>query len=343
MSTKDRIPRPSDSRAREEAADWLARRDAGWTPGEQVKFESWMRADPANCAAVDELEQTWSRLARPHTAFGDMVLRTLTARAQRRRRRRWQFGAVAGVAAVAALIGWRVGEARFTEAPAIVASERIVPRPHQQVLEDGSVVELNSHAVVEVEYSATVRRVVLRRGIAHFAVAKDPSRPFVVLVGQTTVKAVGTEFTVELASASVEVLVAEGTVDVALASASSDFVPVRLDAGLRATVLASGAEVRRPEVSVATPAEMARALAWRGKRVELNDMPLDEAVALFNRHNDFKLEVGDRAAGQIKVSGICWVDNPRAFARMVEATFGVHVEERSGNRLALRSGAPVLP
>ena len=66
-----------------------------------------------------------------------------------------------------------------------------------------------------------------------------------------------------------------------------------------------------------------------------------DAVVLFNRLNDVKLEVADRAVGAVRVSGICWVDNPRAFARMVEATFGVRVEERSSGGIVFRSDRPV--
>ena len=85
----------------------------------------------------------------------------------------------------------------------------------QRTLADGSVVELNRGAVVTERFTPDERRVQLVRGEAHFKVAKDLSRPFVVEVAGIAVRAVGTALNVRLDSAAVDILVTEGQVSVA--------------------------------------------------------------------------------------------------------------------------------
>ena len=61
-----------------------------------------------------------------------------------------------------------------------------------RALDDGTVVELNGGAEIEVQFTAAERRLRLVRGEAHFQVAKNPLRPFVVEAGGVAVRAVGT-------------------------------------------------------------------------------------------------------------------------------------------------------
>jgi len=60
----------------------------------------------------------------------------------------------------------------------------------------------------------------LVRGEAHFTVAKNPARPFIVEAGGVAVRAVGTAFDVRHADGAIEVLVTEGKVHVRAARAA---------------------------------------------------------------------------------------------------------------------------
>jgi transmembrane sensor len=72
-----------------------------------------------------------------------------------------------------------------------------------------------------------------------------------------------------------------------------------------------------------TPAEIERALAWQGLRLEFVDMPLRDVVAEFNRYNVRKLAVGDAATGNILVGGNFRADNLDSFVRLLDLGFGV--------------------
>src|SRR4029077_5426176 len=63
-------------------------------------------------------------------------------------------------------------------------------------LSDGSTVQLDSLSKIRIRYGEHDRPVVLLQGQALFHVAKDTTRPFIVDIGQTRVRAVGTQFDV---------------------------------------------------------------------------------------------------------------------------------------------------
>jgi transmembrane sensor len=84
--------------------------------------------------------------------------------------------------------------------------------------DDGSTVDLNSRSKIRVKYSKQERDVELIEGQALFHVAHDTDRPFIVSVGTTRVRAVGTQFDVYKKSTGTVVTVVEGRVAVYPAS-----------------------------------------------------------------------------------------------------------------------------
>jgi transmembrane sensor len=208
-------------------------------------------------------------------------------------------------------------------------------------LPDGSTVRLNTDSSIGIAFSAGERRVRLRRGEAHFTVAKNPARPFFVEAGGIAVRAVGTAFNVRLRTAGVEVLVTEGKVRVSdparAASLAGPESPVAapemplVNAGERMVIPAVGwpAELVTPVAAMAVPAaEIERALAWQDQRIDVVAVPLAELVAEFNRYNGQKLVVEDAALGERRFGGSFRVDAPETFARLLETRFGLRVERR---------------
>ena len=220
-----------------EAAQWLARRDRGLSPAEQDDYLQWLRQDPRHGEALARHGATLRRMMRLgewQPALSDEPNPDLFAP---RRRLPWR-ALVAGLAAAAALA---VGGALWWPAgPAVppVAQKSYLRINEREALPDGSLVELKDGSRIVIEFSETERRVRLTGGEAHFKVAKNSARPFVVETGGVAVRAVGTAFSVRLDAASVEVLVTEGKVTVdRLGSAASNAVSARggvQDAGVQA-------------------------------------------------------------------------------------------------------------
>ena len=55
-------------------------------------------------------------------------------------------------------------------------------------LPDGSILHLNANSVIEMNFSATERKLVLQRGEAYFEISSDPARPLTVSAGDTLIR-----------------------------------------------------------------------------------------------------------------------------------------------------------
>lgn len=268
---------------------------------------------------------------------------------RKRRQRRRAALAVAAVLVAGGLV-WAPRE-RPAEpgTAALVARDAVVLRPVQRALPDGSIVELNAGADIDVDFSGPLRRVVLRHGEGHFDVAKDPLRPFVVSAGEIEVRAVGTAFAVGRAAHDVEVLVTEGRVAVerprAPEAAGADEATLgKLDAGGRMVVSRPAdrpAGELRSEISTVSAQVLGERLAWRVPRLELAATPLAQTVALFNeeaaRRGGDRLVLGDPALGRLLLSGLLRADDTESLLRLLEGEFQVRAE-RQGDVLVLRPG-----
>lgn len=270
------------------------------------------------------------------TANADAVLAAVERRVQRRRQlRRRALAAAAALALLVASATW-FRPASSPTASAL-ATGATITQPARQLLADGSQIELNGDAQVRVEFSPAVRRVTIVRGEAHFEVAHDTARPFVVIAGEISVRAVGTAFAVRLAPDDVNVLVTDGRVAVDRATADPLAAPAQplafVSKGARVAVVPADLVPHAPAPAVVeVPApELAEQLAWRVPRLEFNDTPLREAVELFNRHGNVRLTLAAPALGDLRVSGIVRADNAPALLQLLRADYGVEAQ-RLGDR-----------
>jgi transmembrane sensor len=317
---------PAQDHIEHEASRWLASRDAGAaTPADGDEFNRWLTADIRHRVAYLRLEAGWRRAERLRD------LRPLDRDVDRdlfkqpRMRRRWPLAAAASVALALLLaglwwldhpLGWQHYETR------VGGLSRIV-------LEDGSVVDLNTNSEVRVRLRALSREVRLIRGEGRFQVAHDATRPFVVSAAGAAVRAMGTAFSVRLRdSAEVDVLVSEGTV--AIASARVPRAPP-LNAGEAAVVLPD-----RVSVSLVPPRELESRLAWTTGRLEFRGETLGEAVAEFNRYNRRQLELADASLAGLRVGGNFNATDPESFAAALASAFSLRVAHTNSGAIVLR-------
>lgn len=273
-----------------------------------------------------------------HAGMIDQMLPVIEQRVRRRRQRR--LGAVAaGLAAMLVIVLiWPDRENGRVETKAAVAGGPLV-LPMTQVLSDGSVVQLREGAEIAVDFDEGHRRVVLKKGEAHFQVTKNPRRPFIVVAGGVEVRAVGTAFRVQLGGRSVDVLVTEGrvAVDHGVAAANDESPApaplVVLDAGNQVTIGTQPEPQAKPEVTPLTPEELEAQLAWRVPRLDLSSTPLEEVISLFNQYGRARLALGDPALGKLRISGVLRVDHPELLVRLLERAFGIRAEQRGGDEI----------
>jgi len=120
----------------------------------------------------------------------------------------------------------------------------------------------------------------LLAGEALFEVAHDAKRPFDVTTGDTTVRAVGTQFDVDRRAASTTVTVVEGQVAVLTA-------PDGTLGGKQTTLpLSAGEQLTLAPRSVRQPVrtDVATAIAWTQRKLIFEHRQLGEVAAEFNRY-----------------------------------------------------------
>lgn len=325
------------------AAVWLSLRDRGLTPEEAAAFVHWLQQDARHAEVFGELDRTWrtfDRLAAVPAAGTLPDAELLAPRIRPPRRPAWRWP-VTGLAAAVVLVLLVV--APWRTSPQM--TETVVGAFQKLDLPDGSVAQLNTDTAIETMYTSTGRHVRVLRGEVYFAVAKDPSRPFVVTAGPVSVRAVGTAFNVRHREQAIEVFVTEGQVSVgdarrarAVADAPSVDAEVPfLLAGDRTLVPVSRGVPAAPQVEKMTAMEMQRALAWQERRLEFESTPLAEIVIEFNRYNRRRLIVDDPQLATRRFSGTFRADGYESFVRLLETDFGVEVVNR-GDALLLRAG-----
>lgn len=310
----------------EAARRWVVRIDAGeLSAAERQQLKDWLASDPAHARLLDEHALIWA--AAGQARFPDEAASPAPARPARSRRP-WLWASAAGGLAAACLLLVLILRQPWTPAPPEnqFAAQHATPVGQQQVLllPDGSRTELNAASSLGVVYGEARRRVVLERGVGLFEVAKDKSRPFEVVAGHTVVRAVGTRFLVQRhRDGSVEVTVYEGVVELrkaAKAEGEPDAQPLRLGAGQVALD-----QLRQTQLSIASPAELERKLAWQQGRIVFDNSSLGLALEEVNRYSPEPIELADSTLQDLRISGAFATRDVAVFLRSLEQGFGLKV------------------
>ena len=338
MSASFNEPSVPEDAIESAAAEWLIRREDGLTPGDEAAFAAWRAADPAHEAAVQRTERALALIEELPAVQAPLLARlTPETPIVRPSSFRWPvwLGGLAAALVVAAGV-W------LLLPPGAAASQHYATaalRQQQVALGDGSVLNLNVSTQVQVAITPEARRITLTAGEAHFAVAHDTTRPFIVTAGDVAVRAVGTAFSVRLGDQGVEVLVTEGKVEITRGSDTANKVlPADhpfLVAGeltfIASDELAAAAKVER------VPADaLQAAVRWHSQVMTFMDLPLRDAVTLFNRRNAQQLVLSDPVLGERKIGGTFAADQVEAFVRLLVEDGDIAVERRTVDEIVLR-------
>jgi transmembrane sensor len=317
----------------EEAAAWIWRMESGSASSvDPEEFEAWLRQDPRHRRAVDELSKVWGALdGLAGSQRRAETLSPLTATEPRpaalHRRPLW-FAAAGLVTAVAAAIWFGKGSETQVLATA-------VGQHRDAALADGTIVSLNTNTIVETNIGRRSREIYLHKGEAHFEVAPDRSRPFLVHAGDAVVRAVGTEFEVRVRTdRHVDVLVTEGRVEVQPDVPSPEPRVNTKGHNASAAVVSIRAVSAGEELSTATtnypvipvsPEQLSSELAWREGAVVFDSEPLAEAIAEIQRYTDSPIIISDPGIATLPVGGRFKTDDLQGFLDGLQAALPVTI------------------
>jgi transmembrane sensor len=306
------------------ATDWFVRLQHRPAADEARKeFARWLLASPRHVQAYLAVVRAWASIGLvQHPPTEELVkaarIEALTPAVPaltrlRRPLRPWiPFAAAAAVALMAFALF------RFT------APERALHPTHIQTavgeqrnvkLADGTLVQVNTDSDIRFDLSDNERRVVLRRGEARFNVAKDASRPFVVVTPRTTMRVLGTVFNVHTDQGQTAVAVFEGRVEVTGTSKNH-----RAPVGARLVLYKGQQALMTPEGRLLRDAgpPIERMQAWPTRRLIFRGDTVASVVAEFNRYNLQTIRIATPELAGLKVTGTFDADDHASLIRYLE-------------------------
>lgn len=193
-------------------------------------------------------------------------------------------------------------------------------------LADGSTVQLNTDSAIEVALQNDQRFVRMLKGEAHFDVAHNPARPFIVKAGDSTLRAVGTAFNVRLRPELTELTVIEGRVAVRDSGAAT-----------RTVAAGSAAAIRGGTVAVTQLAktQLIQRTGWQTGVIHFDGETLDQAVAEFNRYRRTPIVIGDPQIASIRIGGTFKPGNSEQFVSALKLSFGIRSVGDNGASIIL--------
>lgn len=305
-----------------EAASWFSRRHQ-LDAGEQAALAGWLAQDAAHERAYAAMQDTYRQLRQipPEIAARWKVAPAAPAVQPRRHwLRAWPYAAAAMLALSVGAGGyeWSQQQATFTQSYATQRGQRLAVN-----LPDGSSLTLDTSTRLNVSLSPRRREVQLLQGEAMFQVQAKQGQPFDVLSGPLKVTVVGTQFSVRNTlpyDGKLRVAVQQGHVRVT----GNDQSQVELLAGQG---LQADADGQLSAISSLPPDSVA---PWRNGRVIVDNLPLGQLLAEFERYGDTGLVVRDPAVARLRIGGSFSLAQLDGFAAALPHLLPVQVVRSNG-------------
>jgi transmembrane sensor len=289
-----------------DAAEWFAR--LGDEPVDEAvrkDWRQWLAAAPEHAAAWARVERIAAPFSRLRASAPPACSRQALQDAQRQPRRQavrlLGFGALAlgslGLlgAALPRSTQWQVLAALNTDLQTGVGESR------QQELDDGSQLSLNTATRVRVDYSDSLRRIVLYEGeiLIDSGIDRRPvPRPLVVDTEQGRITALGTRFSVRRGDGETRINVFAGAVRLAPVDGDATLIVPAGESGRLTTGLAN-----------ASGSALAAREGWSKGLLIADDMRLADFLGELGRYTRVKLEA-EPQLGAIRLVGVYRIGNP---------------------------------
>jgi transmembrane sensor len=341
------LPVSNLPRAEAEATRWLVlRRDGDFSAHDERAYRVWLDADPSHRAAVVKVERYWQLLGDIGEDPEIMALTEQRTREAHRPVRVRRTAALAACLVGALALGWslRDGEVAGVTVPLLGSQAGLSSASLQDqafrtsvgqrttvTLADGSIVTLDTDSVLRTRRSPNERLLSLERGRAYFKVAKDKRRPFIVTAGDKTVVATGTEFSVDVDVAAIEVTLVEGSVRVeAPTERAGRAQRMELKPGWKLTAVTdSNARWRTTKVDVE------RVVSWTSGRLHFFNESLGYAVDEMNRYSEKKIVIRDPDIARQPIVGNFRAGDIDAFVRAVSLHGFARIESENDDVVEL--------
>jgi len=325
-----------DNDLEEEASLWIVKMERGLSVEDEDALRAWLSLSVKHQRYFLHYAEAWGK-TEALASLADLFPRVKPEPS--RYARRWWWRTVLGSVAASIMFLLILPLDKTPLNLPVVSYETAVGGLSNVVLSDGSVLTLNTNTQVEVVMGPKLRRLILSTGEINLDVAKDPSRPLQVVVGETVFEAVGTQFNIKIDQTKhVELLVTEGLVRVGVAPKDvMSFKPIvgkkshdlLLGQGEKVTVK-GGARV----LETLPDSDIKVELSWKEGNLIFKGEPLGEAITEISRYTSVEFIVVDDDLKTIQIAGLFKSGDVAGFLSSLEANFGVR-HERHGNKTYL--------
>lgn len=188
-------------------------------------------------------------------------------------------------------------------------------------LDDGSIVVLNKHSVLEVQpFKNKQSRNLTLQGEAYFEVQPDPHKPFTVKTQHLTVTVLGTSFNVKEYTQKKYSNVIVNTGQVAVSHKSHK---LKLKAGDRATLNRNEGNLTK---QVNTDANY---LSWKTHIFEFNNDSLKNVVETLNRVYDQKIILKDDSLNNCKITARFEKQSLQSIVEVLSSLLNVEIKQKN--------------
>ncbi len=303
------------ARVLDEAIAWQLSLGSGESgERERHEFERWLAASAEHRLVWQQLGELEQQLAPAATPLLRRTLQRSDSDLRRRRRR------LAGTSLSLLLAGglWLGLLAQQRPLDDYLADEWTAAGEQRELqLADRSRVRLNSRSAVDVDYSASQRRLFLHSGEILVETAHGDSRPFYVDTPQGRLQALGTRFLVRREGEATRLIVLQSAVAAQPQVGGERLV---VDAGHQRLM-------QRDGLGADSPASLT-ADAWSRGMLVADRMPLGELVARLGEYRHGHLGVDKRLA-DLPISGSFPLHDSELALAALPASLPVRIERHS--------------
>lgn len=335
----------------QQACEWISRFDRGLSDNEDKAFSDWVNISNTHRQCLFDVAQSWDEFSVLNELSTLFPLRDNHIQHTNVWFSRKTIGMAASIGfVVISCLTWFMNtqvlssgadsSALVFNAQTSIGEQRVIS------LADGSVIHLNTDSVVSVDFSDTRRNINLLRGEAHFEVAHDEARPFIVKAADNTITAVGTAFNVQINSPhQFELLVTDGKV---LVKNKTDGLPISPDVepsyaldGIGQLMIAGQKAVISQESIqplTLTSEQVQSDLAWQQGMLVFHGEPLAIALQEISRYTSINFTLADEQVKQIRVAGYFKAGDIQGLLFALENNFNIVYSKRADQSIILSSG-----
>ncbi|WP_293745934.1 FecR domain-containing protein [uncultured Paraglaciecola sp.] len=332
----------------QQACEWISRFDRGLSQTEEQGFSDWVNISNTHRQCLFDVAQTWDELSVLHELSALFPLRDNHLEKTNRLSIRKTMAIAASFIFISCLV-WlstpnmsSIGESPLLvlDAETSIGEQRVVS------LSDGSVIHLNTDSLISVDFSDTRRDIHLLRGEAHFEVAHDEQRPFIVKAAGNTVTAVGTAFNVQINNAQqFELLVTDGKVLVAnklppINNSDDSALTHPLDGLGELMIAGQKALVGQQTLQHLTLSDeqVKNDLAWQQGMLVFHGEPLAEALLEIGRYTSINFSLADDKVKNRRVAGYFKAGDIQGLLFALENNFNIVYSKQDEKTIVLSSG-----